>query len=144
MSLDLQSIVSRGPIWLLLCAALAGCAGGDERPMTFTDDRGVGNQPFPSNYRVEVVAFFRTYLTNPVGVRDASMAEPVQRTVGGRQRFISCVRYTAKDSAGTYGEPRERAVVHVDARVDRVIEDSRELCAGLVYAPFPELQTMSR
>jgi hypothetical protein len=127
---------------LLLALALAGCGGGGV--MTFTDDRGVGGQPFPSNYKPELLAFFRTYLTNPVGVKDAAMAEPIQRTVGGRLRYVSCVRYTAKNSDGNYGPPRERAVVHVDARLDRVLEESDEVCAGAVYAPFPELQTMAR
>ncbi len=112
--------------------------------MTFTDDRGVAGQPFPSNYKVELLAFFRNYLTNPVGVKDAAMAEPMQRNVDGRLRYVSCVRYTAKNSDGVYGPPRERAVVHVDARLDRVLEDSSEVCAGAVYAPFPDLQTLTR
>jgi hypothetical protein len=136
--------VGKRILLLLVAASLGGCAGGEGGSMTFTDDRGVSSQPFPGNYKTELLAFFRTYLTNPVGVRDAAMAEPAQRNVGGRLRYVSCVRYTPRDSSGRTGEPQERAVVHVDARLDRVLEESRETCAGAVYAPFPELEKMSR
>src|SRR5437016_13601615 len=117
---------------LLLPIALAACAGSDEgKPITYTDDRGVANQPFPNNYRAEVLAFMKTYLNNPVGVRDAAMAEPVQRVVGGRLRYVSCLRFSARDSDGGYGEPRERAALFVDGRFDRIIENAVEPCAGV-------------
>jgi len=130
---------------LLLPVALAACAGGDEvKSITYTDDRGVSNQPFPTNYKNEILSFMRTYLNNPVGVRDAVMAEPVQRVVGGRLRYVSCLRFSARDSDGNYHEARERAVLFVDGRLDRIIENASDPCAGVVYAPFPALQTMAR
>ena len=130
---------------VLLPIVLAACAGGeDSRSITFTDDRGVSNQPFPNNYRAEILAFMRTYLNNPVGVRDAAMADPVQRTVGGRLRYVGCVRYTPRESDGGYREPRERALLFVDGRLDRIVENASETCAGATYAPFPEMQSMSR
>lgn len=130
---------------LLLPIALAACAGGDEsRSITYTDDRGVANQPYPANYRAEILAFMKTYLNNPVGVRDAAMADPVQRTVGGRLRYVSCLRFTPRDSDGSYRESRERAVLYVDGRLDRLIENASEPCAGAVYAPFPELEKLTR
>jgi hypothetical protein len=86
----------------------------------------------------------RTYLNNPVGVRDAVMAEPVQRTVGGRLRYVSCLRFSARDSDGNYREQRERAILYVDGRLDRVIENAGDPCAGAVYAPFPDLEKMVR
>jgi len=85
----------------------------------------------------------KTYLNDPVGVRDAVMAEPVQRTVGGRLRYVSCLRFATRDSAGSYREQRS-AVLYVDGRLDRVIENAGEPCAGVVYAPFPELEKMVR
>lgn len=130
---------------LLLPIVLAACAGSDEsKSITYTDDRGIANQPYPNNYRAEILAFMKTYLNNPVGVRDAVMAEPVQRTVGGRLRYVSCLRFTARDSGGAYREPRERAVLYVDGRLDRIIENASEPCAGAVYAPFPELEKLAR
>ena len=131
---------------LLLPIALVACASGDDpaRSISYTDDRGVANQPYPNNYRTELLAFMKTYLNNPVGVHDALMADPVQRTVGGRLRYISCLRFTPRDPDGSYGQSRERAVLYVDGRLDRVVENATETCAGAVYAPFPELEKMTR
>jgi hypothetical protein len=130
---------------LLLPVALAACAGSDEsRSITYTDDRGVSNQPYPNNYRAELLAFMKTYLNNPVGVHDGALAEPVQRTVGGRLRYVTCLRFTPRESDGSYRGVRERGVLYVDGRLDRVIENASEPCAGAVYAPFPELEKMTR
>jgi hypothetical protein len=127
----------------LVALALAGCAGEGPSSITYTDDRGVANQPYPENYRPEVLAFMKTYLNDPVGVKEAAVAEPVQRSVGGRVRYVVCLRYNAKNSNGTYPGVRERAIVFVDARLDRIIEDP-EPCAGAAYGPFPPLEHMVR
>jgi hypothetical protein len=86
----------------------------------------------------------RTYLNNPVGVRDAVVAEPVQRTVGGRVRYVACLRFAPHESDGGYREPRERAVLYINGRLDRVVENASELCAGVAYAPFPDLEKLTR
>lgn len=130
---------------LLLPIALSACAGSDDvKSITYTDDRGVADQPFPRNYRAEVLAFMRSYLNNPAGIHDAVVAEPVQRTVGGRLRYVTCVRFAAKDSDGGYREPRERAILFVDGRLDRLVENTSEPCAGAVYAAFPEMEKLTR
>ena len=130
---------------LLLPITLAACAGSDDgRSVTYTDDRGVANQPYPANYRAELLSFMRSYLNNPAGVRDAVLALPVQRTVSGRLRYLTCLRFTPRESDGSYRESRERAVLYVDGRLDRIIDNASEVCAGAVYAPFPELEKMSR
>jgi hypothetical protein len=142
--LQLGISIKRAAI-LLLPIALAACAGSDDaRSISYTDDRGAANQPYPNNYRAELLAFMRTYLNNPVGVHDAAMAEPVQRTVGGRLRYVSCLRFTARESDGSYRDPRERAILYVDGRLDRVAENAGETCAGAVYAAFPELEKLTR
>jgi hypothetical protein len=128
---------------LLLAVALAGCAGSDEgREIAL--DNGTGIQPFPDNYRSELQAFMKTYLNNPVGVHDAAMAEPVQRTVGGRVRYVSCLRFTPRESDGSYRNPRERAVLYVNGRLDRLVENASDICSGAIYAPFPELEKLTR
>jgi hypothetical protein len=129
---------------LVLPLMLAACAGDSPGSMTFTDDRGTGNQPYPANYKPELLAFMKTYLNNPVGVKEAMLAEPVQRTAGGRLRYVTCLRYNAKDLDGNYRGQRERAVLYVDGRLDRILEEAGDVCAGAVYAPFPELEKMAR
>ena len=130
---------------MLLPIVLAACAGSDDgRSISYTSDRDGTSQLLPSNYRPQVLAFMRTYLSDPVGVHDAMMAEPVERSVGGRQRYVSCVRFTPHESDGSYRGLRERAIVYVDGRLDRVVENASETCAGVTYAPFPELEKMAR
>ncbi|HLZ02689.1 MAG TPA: hypothetical protein VKR55_11125 [Bradyrhizobium sp.] len=128
---------------MLLPLLLAACETDDISASSFfpSDDKP---QPFPSDYKPEILAFMHTYLNNPVGVHDAVMAEPAQRTVGGRVRYVSCLRFSERQSDGSYREPRERAILFVDGRLDRVLPDGSDECAGAVYAPFPELQNMQR
>jgi hypothetical protein len=136
--------LKRGAI-LLLPIALAACASSDDgKGISYTDDRGVANQPYPNNYRSEILAFMKSYLNNPAGVHDALMADPVQRVVGGRLRYLSCLRFTPRESDGSYREQRERAVLYVDGRLDRIVENAAEPCAGAAYAAFPELEKLSR
>jgi hypothetical protein len=129
---------------VLLPIALAGCLGSEDgRTTSFMEDSSA-TQRYPDNYRPELLAFMRTYLNNPVGVRNAEMAEPVQRTVGGRVRYVACLRFVPRESDGTYRDTRERAVMYVNGRLDRLVENASEVCAGAVYVPFPELEKMVR
>jgi hypothetical protein len=130
----------------MLPVVLAACAGSDDgRDGAISmDTGGDANQPFPNNYRPELLAFMRTYLNNPVGVHDAAMAEPVQRTVGGRVRYVSCLHYAPREMDGSYREVRERAILYVNGRLDRMVEKASDICAGAVYAPFPELEKLTR
>jgi hypothetical protein len=136
--------VSLAPI-LALPLALAACFGSDgDRPTLLGGTQAGGPQPFPDNFRGDTLALMRSYLNNPVGVREASMAEPVLRELGGRQFFVSCLRFTPRETDGSYKGMRERAVVFVNGRADRVVDRASELCAGAVYGPFPELEKMTR
>lgn len=129
----------------MLPLLLAACASGDgARSLSFTEDRGVSDQPFPKNYQSEILAFMKTYLNDPVGLQETAMAEPVQRTVGGRLRYVSCLRYAARGTEGSYVPAREVAIVYVDGRLDRPVENAGEVCAGAAYAPFPELAKLTR
>lgn len=132
-------------ICLMLPIMLAACASGDEGGSfsLFSESKDTP-QSFPANYRAELLAFMKTYLNNPVGVHEAAMAEPVMRDVNGKTRYISCLRYSARESDGSYREPRERAVLFVNGRLDRLIEKSGELCAGVALAPFPEMEKLTR
>ncbi len=94
MTLNLQNAMRAAG--LLLSFGLSACAG-PSGSIAFTESAS-GPQPFPTNYRADLLAFMRTYLNDPVGVRGATLAEPVQRTVGGNMRYVACVRYSAKDS----------------------------------------------
>jgi hypothetical protein len=124
---------------------LAGCAGlgGDDTASSFA----AGNmpvQPYPANYRADVLAFMRTYLNDPKGVRNAAISEPVQRTLGGRQRYLACLRYTATHPGDRYDPAEDRALLFLDGRLDRILTRANEQCAGVTYAPFPDLEKLTR
>lgn len=137
--------LARRAMIVMLPLALAACFGSDgDRPSLMDGSQAGGPQPFPDNFRSDTLALMRTYLNNPVGVREASMAEPVQREVGGRQFYVSCLRFTPRETDGSYKGMRERALIFVNGRADRVVDRAGELCAGAVYTPFPELEKMTR
>jgi hypothetical protein len=130
---------------LLLPLMLAACQTDDGgSPSTFLASDDTANQPFPNNYKAEILAFMRTYLNNPAGLREGAMADPVLRTVSGRPRYISCVRYSERQSDGTYREVRERAIMFINGRLDRVLPNGGEQCVGAAYAPYPDLEKMQR
>ena len=56
---------------------------------------------------------------------------------------VACA-YTPRESDGSYREPRERALLFVDGRLDRMVDNAGEACAGATYQPFPELEKLTR
>ena len=138
-------ILAKRATIFLLPIALAACAGSDDgRSMSLSADRNDTNPPAPTEYRPQLLAFMKTYLRNPVGVQYAEIAEPMQRSVDGRPGYVICLRFNSREIDGSYRGIRERAIVYVNGRLDHVIENTGETCAGVVYAPFPELEKMSR
>jgi hypothetical protein len=102
------------------------------------------NMTPPSNYKADIVAFMRTYLNNPSGVRNAFASQPGLREVNGLRRYTVCLRYTARKSDGQYAAPKDSIVLYVDGRLDRMVDNARELCKDATYEPFPELEHLSR
>ena len=141
MSCNLAT-AARIALFLLAASALGGCAFGG--PADTVADRGMAIQPAPQNARAEILSFLRTYLNDPRGIRDAGIAEPMPRDVNGKQRYVACVRYNARDTSGAYGGTRERGALFIDGRFDRIIEKPEDLCEGVRYAPFPELEKLTR
>ena len=77
---------------LALPLALAGCFGGDgDRPSLMDGTQAGGPQPFPDNFRSDTLALMRAYLNNPVGVREAGMAEAL--------RLAACSRLSRQPSS---------------------------------------------
>ncbi|WP_022721769.1 hypothetical protein [Rhodopseudomonas sp. B29] len=131
-------VVSRLLFAALPAVLLGGCAFGGGSSVG-DDGAGDGPQPFPTNYRSDIPAFLRSYLNDPTGLHAAMQADPMPREVAGRTRYLSCVRFTMPS-----GKQQQLAIVHVGGRPDRVGGPFAELCAGAVYAPFPELEKLSR
>ena len=128
---------------MLAALVLAGCASSGDN-LTYVSDRDGSEQAYPANYRTDLLSLLRTYLNNPTGVREATVAEPVQREVGGRNRYTACVRFNARETDGSYKGAKERAALFVNGRLDRLAEKTEDLCKGVTYAPFPELEKLTR
>ena len=120
---------------------------------------------FPQNYKTDLLAFLRTYLNNPVGIRSASVSAPVLKKAGPGERYVVCVTYNARDTFGKYTGPKEAVAVFVSGKLDRFAElgrersqtgeaegeasaerqrAPREMCKDATFAPFPELEALRR
>ena len=55
----------------------------------------------------------------------------------GGLRYVSCLRFAPRESDGSYREVRERAVLYVDGRLDRVVENASDMLRrrGLCAVP---------
>jgi hypothetical protein len=137
-------------VMLVLALVLGGCAHGSG-----FGDTTPANDPdinvLPANYKPEIVAAMHAYLSDPTGIRDAGIAEPALKTVGGNLRYVVCLRFNAKKRGTEYAGTKELSAVFVAGRFDRFAEipkgehaDERDRCAGVAYAPFPELERLSR
>jgi hypothetical protein len=101
----------------------------------------------PDSYKRDLMAFMRTYLNDPSHVRDAAVAQPVRKEVGPGERYVVCVRYNERKSDGKYAGVKDGMATFVSGKLDRFFDVPREVrpyCKDAVYAPFPELQTLTR
>ena len=98
----------------------------------------------PVNYKTEVIAYMRTYLNDPTGVREAYITEPSLLTVGGTQRYVSCLRFNAKNSVGKYEGSKDRVVAFLAGRFDTLAPARDEQCKDANWQPFLELEKLRR
>lgn len=125
---------------LLLTVASCGKYEGHYPQKVETGEANI----FPANYRADSLAFLRTYLNDPSGIRDAFISEPALKTVLRTERFAVCVRFNAKKTTGGYEGSKDRIIVFLAGRLDTLIEAKRDECATAKYQPFPELERLTR
>ena len=123
----------------LFGAAMLSACASDPAPVV----SGEPNVP-PVNYKPELLAYLRTYLNDPTGVRDAYITEPSLMAVGGTQRYVSCLRFNAKNSVGKYEGSKDRVVAFLAGRFDTVALARDEQCKTANWQPFPELEKLRR
>ena len=130
-------------MWAVLGLALAlgGCASsGLSGPETAL---GTSANVFPERYRAEILAYQRSYLNDPTGIRQAGITQPALRSVGSTERYVVCVRFSAKAAGGRYGEVRDHLAIFLAGKLDQMAA-TREQCRDAVYEPFPELERLTR
>jgi hypothetical protein len=126
----------------VLGACLLGACSHQGSLSSAADDSEI-NTP-PTDYRREIVSAMHAYLNDPTGIRDAEIATPAIKEVGGLHRYVVCVRFDAKKRGDQYAGVKEIAAVFMVGRFDRFVDKAKEQCAGAAYAPFPELQKLTR
>ena len=124
---------------MLVALLVAGCAGSSQ-PAVLSSDPNIP----PSNYKAEILAYLRTYLNDPTGIRDAFITEPTLKQLPGTQRYASCLRFNAKNSTGKYEGSKDRFVAFLSGRLDTMVNARGDQCAGANWQPFPELQALKR
>jgi hypothetical protein len=114
-----------------------------------------GANAYPANYKSDILAAMHAYLNDPTGVRDAAISEPALKPIGGSgislissppEHYVVCVQFNPKALNG-YAGVKQIAAVFIAGRFDRFIETAKEVrdvCADAAYAPFPELEKLSR
>jgi len=130
-----------------VAVALGGCATETGPSASELKARWDAENVYPQGYRQDLLAFLRTYLNDPSHVRSASVSQPQLKYIGPGDRYIACVRYNARNSDGKYVGSKDGAAIYVAGKLDRFLDtpkDVRELCKEVAFAPFPELERLSR
>jgi hypothetical protein len=121
---------------------LAGCSS--ERQFSGVETQGgAGVNVFPEKYREEILAYQRSYLNDPTGIRAAALSQPALRKVGSVERYVVCVRFNAKAPGGAYAGIRDQLAIFLAGKLDQM-GVTRELCKDATYEPFPELERLAR
>jgi hypothetical protein len=107
-----------------------------------TSDEGIN--AYPANYKTDLMAAMHAYLNDPTGIKDAAISEPLLKPVGRNTHYVACLRFTGKLSGTSYAAPKDLAAVFLAGRFDQFVEVPKELCAGVTYVPFPELEKLAR
>jgi hypothetical protein len=133
----------RGIAAVLMGAALAACSSVEKDYSGPETQGGASVNIFPEKYRAEILAYQRSYLNDPTGVRSAAISQPAVRKVGSVERYVVCVRFNAKQPSGGYAGVREHMAIFLAGKLDQM-GVTRELCKDAAYEPFPELERLTR
>lgn len=135
--------------WLVLLAVLlvGGCETEVGPSQAELKAQWEQQNVFPQNYKADLMAFLHTYLNDPTHIRGATVSQPQRKNVGPGERYVACVRYNARKSDGQYAGSKDGVAIYVSGKLDRFFDgrmEVKELCKDAVYAPFPELETLTR
>jgi hypothetical protein len=107
-------------------------------------DSDNGANAYPANYKSDILGAMHAYLNDPTGIRDAALSEPALKTLGGTTRYTACLKFNAKkNGSNDYAGAKEIVAVFLAGRFDQFIENTKDnMCAGVTYQPYPELQKL--
>lgn len=130
----------------MLAGLLAGCSGGSN-VLDYVTPGKVPAAPvlepglFPANYKTEIIIFMRESLTTRV--RDAYIAQPVLRPMDKVPQYITCIRYSPLDSKNQPVGSETKLAIFLGGRLMQYLPGDPQVCAGLTYQRFPELESLA-
>ena len=136
---------SAWPLLALIAGLLAGCSG-DSKVLDYITPGKVPDAPvlepglFPANYKTEIINFLRGSLTTRV--RDAYIAQPVLRPMDKVPQYITCVRYSPLDEKNQPAGSESKLAIFLGGRLMQFLPGDPQVCAGLAYQRFPELESL--
>ena len=123
--------------WLLMAVVAGGLAAcGSSKEVA------VDPNLFPTAFKQEILDTLSRTLADPTNIRNAFISDPVLTAVDKEQRYTSCVRYTARDSARQYGPSTDRIAYFYGGHLNQLVVATKEQCGNAAYKPFPELEKL--
>jgi hypothetical protein len=129
---------------VLIAIALGGCAGAEAPSAESVQAARMS----PVNYKAELLAYLRTFLNDPSEVRSAFVSEPNLIRIQGTERYVTCLRFDARNSYGGYRGTKDYIATFFAGKLEHFAElrpeTREEWCRSAVYQPFPELEKLAR
>jgi hypothetical protein len=132
-------------VFAAIQGVLAGCSSDFASNFSFgkqAKETPIEPNLFPAQYKSEIAAFMRTYLSNPTKVKDAFIAQPTLKPVAGVAHYISCVRYNPRDSKNQYQDTQTNLAIFLGGRLNQFLPGDPQMCEGLAYQRYPEIEDM--
>lgn len=128
----------------LVGTALVGCSSYEREYGAGPETKGGASvNVYPDNYRAEILAYQRTYLNDPTGIRSAAISQPAIRKIGNIDRYAVCVRFNGKGANGAYTGVREHLAIFLAGKLDQMGVTQAQ-CNNAEYVPFPEMERLTR
>ncbi len=99
---------------------------------------------FPTKYKELVVTFVTNDFQDPTNIRGAFISEPMLASVGGAQRWTSCVRFDPRTSGRRYSGSEDRLAVFLGGSLNQLVPATPAQCGNASYKPFPELEKICK
>jgi len=125
-----------------LAFALAGCSSVSSWFDSSSKAPPVDPNAFPADYKKEIINTMLTLVDEPPKVRDSFVTDPALRTAGAEQRYVVCVRTSARNASGQFEPPKDRIGYFYGGHLNQLVDATPEQCGNAAYKPFPELDHM--
>src|ERR1041384_4445982 len=133
-------MIGRAARLALLLAAAARLAACSPDKLSTVDP----NVAPTNRYKAEIVETLRALFSknNTTSVSNAVISDPVLQSMGGEQRYVACLRYTAHYADLSMATNTERVAYFYGGHVNQLIEATKEQCGKAIYKPFAELNAL--